>query len=143
MNKGLTWGFADLLDATMIGEKNGKPIWRVNTPLIFVSFKGRRYVVPVGFQTDFASVPRLPIVYMLWGDRAHREAVLHDWAFRKDSGLSFRRANDLFFDAMSSRNVASYIKYPMWSAVCSCGKSSYHKLYIMEQLVPDAGDGIM
>jgi hypothetical protein len=37
--------------------------------------------VPKGFVTDFASVPRLPFAYMLFGDTAHRAAVIHDYLY--------------------------------------------------------------
>jgi hypothetical protein len=37
--------------------------------------------VPEGFETDLASVPRLPIVYMMVGNTGHKAAVLHDWLY--------------------------------------------------------------
>lgn len=35
--------------------------------------------VPAGYETDFASVPRWPVVYWLAGGRATSEAVVHDY----------------------------------------------------------------
>lgn len=37
--------------------------------------------VPRGFRTDFASVPRLPVAYLLAGGKANAAAVVHDWMY--------------------------------------------------------------
>jgi hypothetical protein len=42
----------------------------------------RMFTVPVGFTTDFASVPRIvPAIYALLGDTAHEPATVHDWLY--------------------------------------------------------------
>jgi hypothetical protein len=41
----------------------------------------RRITVPIGFQTDFASVPRIPVVFELYGNKAHEPAVVHDYLY--------------------------------------------------------------
>jgi len=87
-----------------------------------------------GFETDFASVPRLPIVYTLWGNQTHREPILHDWGYRKDSGLTFSQANKLFLEAMEATGKPFYIRYPMYYAVCIAGYPSYHRLKIADKL---------
>lgn len=129
--------------SSFITELNAKlldddKIWCLDTPLIYRSdFLKKTISVPAGFQTDFASVPRLPIIYSLYGDRAHREAVLHDYLYRIDSDpvASFSEANEVFFEAMELRGKPSYVRYPMWWAVCIGGKSSYHKLKVDSSLV--------
>ena len=60
-------------------------IYVLTEPLIFQSNVMGLIEVPAGFNTDFASVPRLPLIYAVWGDRAHREAVLHDYLYRIDA----------------------------------------------------------
>lgn len=42
---------------------------------------GKGLIVPKGFKTDFASVPRLPFAYWIFGGIGHRPAVLHDWLY--------------------------------------------------------------
>lgn len=37
--------------------------------------------VPTGFVTDFSSVPRIPLAYLLVGGKARRAAVIHDWLY--------------------------------------------------------------
>lgn len=85
---------------------NDDTIWRLKYPLVYCSdLLDYTVVVPAGFETDFASVPRVPVAYYLFGDRAHRESVIHDYLFRKDSKpiVSFMTANKVFLEAMELR----------------------------------------
>lgn len=110
-------------------------VWRVISPLIYESDLLKCTVtVPIGFQTDLASVPRLPIIYMLWGARSHHEAVLHDWAYRIDSGVSFDDANNLFLEAMEVRGKSWFVRKFMYWGVCMGGFSSYHKKKVEDKL---------
>ena len=92
--------------------------------------------VPVGFETDLASVPRVPIAYQLWGNRAHREAVLHDYLYRADSNpdVSCSLANEIFFEAMKSTGKPRRIYYPMWLGVVIGGWTAYHKKKVGDKL---------
>ncbi len=91
---------------------------------------------PLYFYTDFASVPRLPIFYTLWGDRAHREAVLHDYLYRIDSIpiVTKSEADSIFREAMKSTGKPWYIRYPMYLGVKIGGLSSYHKKRVRDRL---------
>lgn len=56
--------------------------WRLTRALVYESdVAGRRFVVPRGFVTDLASVPRLPLVYLLTGGTSNEAAVVHDWLY--------------------------------------------------------------
>lgn len=124
--------FENALDFREVGEAKGRVIYQLNTPLVYYSEKLGRIEIPELFMTDLASVPRVPIVYMMWGDRAHREAVLHDYLFRKNSVpvVPFSTANFVFKEALISRGQPAYIYYPMYGGVCLGGKSSYHRLNV-------------
>ena len=123
--------FLTALDVSLKTDK----IWVLAKPLKYYSeMLGKTIEVPEGFETDFASVPRLPIVYTLWGNQTHREPILHDWGYRKDSGLTFSQANKLFLEAMEATGKPFYIRYPMYYAVCACGYPSFHKLSIHDKL---------
>ncbi len=102
--------------------------WVIMNPLIYGSDLIGPVTVPAGFETDLASVPRIPIIYSLWGNRAHREAVVHDYLFRIDSvpKVSFAMANKVFLEAMEVRGKSWYIRYPMYWAVCFGSKSFFH-----------------
>jgi hypothetical protein len=61
---------------------DGRGTWRLLDPLVYDSDLVRRIiVVPAGFVTDFASVPRVPFAYWIAGDVAHPAAVVHDWEY--------------------------------------------------------------
>jgi hypothetical protein len=88
--------------------------------------------VPAGFLTDFASVPRVPIVFWFWGDRAHREAVLHDYLYRVDSDpvVERSRADRAFLEAMGSRGKSWGVRWPMYLGVRIGGGAAYHRKYV-------------
>ena len=56
--------------------------WQLEGPLQYSSDVAQRvFVVPSGFITDFASVPRIPFAYMVTGGKAQAAAVIHDWLY--------------------------------------------------------------
>lgn len=124
-------GFLNLLSSKEIGYCNGTIIYQLIDDLVF-KINNETIIIPKCFQTDLASVPRIPIVFLLWGDRAHREAVLHDYLYRVDAKPSVTKtaADCLFKQAMISRGQPWSIYYPMWLGVKLCGGSAYHKLPI-------------
>lgn len=132
-------GFLNILDYMEIGEKDGRAIYRLNNPLVYISEKFGKIIIPTFFQTDLASVPRVPIIFMMWGDKAHREAVLHDYLYRIDSvpNVSFSEANYIFKEAMISRDQPFYIYHPMWLGVTLGGKSSYHRMKVKDNFKLD------
>jgi hypothetical protein len=128
-------------------------IWAIKKPLVYYSeLLGQTVTVPhsfpvgeitnevengqVCFYSDFASVPRVPIIWESWGDRCHREAVLHDYLYRFDSIplISESTANSIFLEAMKSRGVSVWIRIPMYWGVCLGGWGSYHKQSVRSEL---------
>jgi hypothetical protein len=87
--------FLTELDARL---KDDDKVWVIGRSLVYESDLLGKIIVPVDFETDFASVPRVPIAYELFGDRAHRESVIHDYLYRIDSKppASFSQANDVY-----------------------------------------------
>jgi len=104
-------------------------IWILQYPLVYLSDIAGLIVVPTGFQTDLASVPRLPFAYAAFGGKAHREAIVHDALYRIGFPpyVSFMTANKVFLEAMKVRKKPNYISYPMFTAVCAFGYPSFHK----------------
>ena len=66
---------------------SGRGLWELTAPLIYHSDSQYPLVVevPKGFQTDFASVPRVPFAYWLCGDTASEAACIHDWLYSTES----------------------------------------------------------
>ena len=122
-------GFVSALRTEDIGTYRGRTVYRLETPLVYID--GERVItVPAGFETDLASVPRVPIAYLAWGDRAHREAVLHDYLYSIDAVPDLPRAecDELFRQAMISRGNPWRIYQPMYWGVRLGGWTGYKKV---------------
>ena len=122
---------------TLSGNCLDDKVWELAKPLIYQSDIVGKIEVPEGFQTDFASVPRVPIAYALFGDRAHHEAVIHDYLYRTDSvpQASYSQANDCFLEAMKVRGKSWFVRYSMYWGVVLGGWTSYHKKLVNDKLV--------
>lgn len=102
--------------------------WMLTQPFVVtVGFNGRErhFEVPQGFKTDFASVPRAPLVFLLTGDVAHKAAVIHDYLYATKEGREF--ADEVFLAAMQAERISKWRRYPMWWAVRLFGGSHYGK----------------
>lgn len=83
-------------------------------------------VVPKGFITDFASVPRVPIAYTLFGGKAHHEAVIHDYLYRTKPHICSRpQADRVFLEAMKTRQKGLFLRVSMYLGVRIGGSSSW------------------
>lgn len=80
--------------------------------------------IPAGFQTDFASVPRLPVVYWLVGGRATYASCVHDWLYNK-SGVSRKDADAVFYEA-ACIGGSKPLSWLMWLGV-RIGGSRYYQ----------------
>ncbi len=77
---------------------------------------GRMFTVAVGFYTDFASVPRIGIVYAMLGDTAHQPAVVHDWLYY--SALVPRAVADkVMLEAMNVIGIPFWRRWPIYAGV--------------------------
>lgn len=119
-------GFLTSLDARKIKEAGpaGRARWRLITPLLYGSRIHGLIEVPAGFETDYASVPRIPLAYWLTGDTAHASAVVHDWLCRVDypmCRISWARAADVFAEAMKAEGVPAWRRTIMYWAVRLAG----------------------
>ena len=99
--------------------------WILTAALVFDSVVLDRIVtVPAGFVTDFASVPRLPLAFWLFGAVAQEAASLHDFLY--STGLVSRKlADEVFAEASKACGVAAWRRGPMWLGVRLFGSSRY------------------
>ena len=120
---------------TSVKEGSDK-VYILHDSLIYWSETIGLVELPVGFETDFSSVPRLPIIFSLWGDRNHREGALHDYLDRKDAKpeLPCMVVNGVFLEAMKSRGVAWYIRWPMYLGVVAGNWAFYHQKFVRAKL---------
>jgi hypothetical protein len=104
-------------------------IWILDSSLIYESDIVGPVSVPAGFETDLASVPRLIVIYELWGNRCHREAVIHDYLYRIDSvpQASKLQADRTFLEAMKVLGKPFYIRWFMFAGVAAFAWMSFHR----------------
>lgn len=104
---------------------DGRGSWQLLEPLSFSSDKlGTCLTVPAGFITDFASVPRFPGVFDVYGDRAHRAAALHDHLYSSHE-VDRETADGLFLEAMLATGVPEDIANVMYEGVRRFGGSHW------------------
>jgi len=81
--------------------------------------------VPVGFITDFASVPRIGWIFALLGDIAHQPALIHDWLYF--SALTTRHvADDVLLEAMAVSNISLLKRQAIYHGVRFGGWQAWH-----------------
>lgn len=81
-------------------------------------------VVPQGFVTDLESVPRLPVVYTLFKNRAPKSAILHDWLYA-ERFLPRGVCDDIFLAAMACEGVSWWVRRAMYAGVRVGGAGAY------------------
>lgn len=103
--------------------------WKLLDDLVYYSeILQATITVPAGFETDFASVPRIPLAYLIAGNTAHGPAVVHDYQYRKGD-VTREQADDIFYEGMKADNdpAAGWRRWLMWAAVRSAGWTIWNR----------------
>lgn len=116
-----TTGFVTELHATVVSEPQtlwGRSRWKLLDPLVYqaADIAGWVITVPAGTITDYASVPRLPILYTFFGDTLHMAAVIHDWAYSTQL-MSRKMADSILYDAAKASKNPRWRAFIMWMGV--------------------------
>ena len=99
--------------------------WRLHREFTFHigSQWSNKYIhVPVGFVTDFASVPKFVMPLLPWWAKYQKSAILHDWLYKvkylMGNHITRKEADDVFYEAMlvefrhhRSGEVVAWIEY--------------------------------
>lgn len=117
--------FVTKLEVELVNEQSG--VWVLSEPLVYQSaIAGGAIVVPKGTVTDFASVPRLPLVYWLCGDVGHAAAVIHDHLYQ--NGMLDRETCDkVFREALIVSGVSGWRVAIMYRGVRLFGGDYYQR----------------
>lgn len=101
--------------------------WRVTSEFDYYTRVAPVWLVhvPAGFETDFASVPRL-----LWNvfsptGSYGKAAVVHDYLYRTPGIATKREADDIFNEAMQALGTGWFTRNTLYLAVKWFGGSSY------------------
>lgn len=132
--------FLDPLRVAQVGWAHGRPKWRTLTRLRYRSARlGGVVEVPAEFDFDEASVPRLPLVWLIAGGRGKAASAVHDYGYQR-RGLVIdgvfralsRRAIDAagLLEAMEAdpmSGAGAVTRWVMWATVRACGWWPWHR----------------
>jgi len=104
---------------TLTVRRASDQLWEVVEPLVY---RGRSdtFVIPAGFRTDFASVPRVVVWLIPRFGRYTVAAVLHDWLVTEGlatRAVSSRDADGLFRRVLREEGVPPLRRWLMWTGV--------------------------
>lgn len=85
------------------------------------------YVVPSGFKTDFASVPKIFWPLFPPSSRRTAAAVLHDWFYAGGGVITRKDADGIFRRTMREAGISWWRRWTMYRAVRICGWSRWRK----------------
>lgn len=105
------------------GERVGD--WVLLAPLVYQSDVAQRvFTVPQGFVTNFASVPKIPGVYELFGGVGDAAAALHDWLYTTHP-VDRAEADSVLREALRVQGVAEWKADAMYDAVRCFGEGHW------------------
>jgi Protein of unknown function (DUF1353) len=126
--------FISDLDRRKVGyDSVGRPVDRLLAPLGYFSDKYGPIWVPAGFDTNYCSIPRVPVIYLMFADIGHEPGALHDYLY---TVRKFSRAisDEIFFEALLAptaipaafdRHADPIQAHLMYQAVRQFGQSSW------------------
>ena len=105
-------------ESDVVVREVGDSTWELVEALRYVGAK-ERFVVPVGFRTDFASVPSLFVWLIPRYGRYTKSAILHDYLCTEAHAGRFDRddADGIFRRTMRELGVSFVRRWIMWGAV--------------------------
>lgn len=115
--------FINKLCVTYLGSDR----WKLLNELWFHSIIVSSTIkVPVGFVTDFASVPRVPGLYWWFGGMANRPATIHDYLYETHH-YSRKIADKIFLEALEVDGYNVITRCMMYRAVRWFGRRAYNR----------------
>lgn len=117
--------FIGELDTRLVDEKQNHH--KLLTPFAFRSdLIDATIVAPMGFVTDFASVPRVIGMWLLYGGKGQRAAVIHDWLY--STQMHDREVADAVFkEALQVSDYAQWEVGGMYAGVRVGGWVAWNK----------------
>ena len=116
-----------MFDTRLCVDDETRPdFWVLEAPLIWIDTVYGRVEVPVGFQTDLASIPR-PLRNLPSLDPnglSRRPAVVHDWLYAW-RGWTKARADQFLRDALLAEGVSAVTAASFYYAVKWFGGSAW------------------
>jgi len=116
--------FVGDLDVRLLHDDKDET-WELLAPFAFYSDELKSLIQAYqGFQTDFMSAPRVPVVYLTLGNRGRRLGVIHDLAYQTQ--MFPRKVCDNLILEMGPLCGFSWTEiWQVYVAVRMCGQSHY------------------
>lgn len=73
--------------------------------------------VPVGFHTDYATIPKFLHFILAPAGKWAKAAVIHDYLYAQPGTRTRKECDDIFFEGMCVLGVSSWKKYAAYFAV--------------------------
>ena len=116
---------AEFVTELRVARTPGTDFWRLLEPFV-VKVDGEKIVVPPNFQTDFASVPRLPLAFLLFGGKADCSATVHDYLYSV-ADRPRQVCDEIFLVLMEAEGLSEPVRKAMYDAVRIGGHDHYGK----------------
>ena len=129
--------FPTTLDVRFHHDEDGVR-WELLAPFVVIvnpDAEDQRIIrVPPGYITDFASVPRLPFIYLAYANKAHLAALVHDHLYSEGGTEADREyADAVFLQGMldtlvpeESNSLTEEDAYAMFDGVRTFGAQHFH-----------------
>ena len=101
-----------------------------------IKWRGREFVIPRYFETDFASVPRFfwRVLFHPVHPKAVRAAIAHDYIYRvQPAGWSREQADEMFYDLLLEDGMPKITTWLAYKGVRLFGGYSWNESYARNQ----------
>ena len=105
----------DYIDVRLLRyKKSGNIMANTLMDLEYEKNENTKYIVPAGFETNFASTPKL-----IWNlfppiDKWTNASVLHDWLYQGNGVVNRKEADKVFYQACKDSGVNGFSAWLMW-----------------------------
>lgn len=108
-------------------HRPGHTRWHVVRPLRYRTHDERLIVVPVGYLSDLASVPRLARrIVDPQTPEVRRPSVVHDYIYTDQTHrFTKAEADRVFYDALVDEGMPRSLAWLLWKAVALGGRGSW------------------
>jgi hypothetical protein len=104
-------------------ESNGKK-WRLSEKfVVYTEQLGEEKVwieVEEGFETDFASIPKIFMPFLEWKDKFNKAAVVHDWLYNTKK-FNRKTADRIFLELQLALGINKFKAYLFYFIVRAFG----------------------
>lgn len=123
--------------------QDDKTIFELHEKLVWTNGV-KTVVVPPLFQCDLASVPRIPLAYLMVGGMGEVAGTVHDYLYREGAeiteGLVTRtptrkEADDIFLTVLGEEGVSWFKRKAMYYAVRGFAGKNWHKRKVDEPFI--------